>query len=127
MLLQSFITDQKEWLEKSSHLSFADGRNQVWQLPELTTSHDTISEENGTQDRDLLSLCLWQSYFPDYNKHPRMCYWTKLEIKTPKAWKPFNCYWSISGSAWRPSQGGKYPFTQDERIANNSGWEESHS
>lgn len=73
--------------------------SQSWQL-----LHDTISEENGTQDRDLLSLCFWQSYFPECNKHPRIYYWTELEIKTPKAWKPFNCYSSISESAWSPSQ-----------------------
>lgn len=85
---------------------------QSWQL-----LHDTISEENGTQGRDLLSVCIWQSHFPEYNNHPRICSWTKLEIKTPKAWKPFNCYSSISGCAWRPSERGKSPYAQEEGIA----------
>lgn len=52
---------------------------QSWQL-----LHDTISEANGTQGRDLQSLCIWQSHFPEYNNHLRIRSWTKLEIKTPR-------------------------------------------
>lgn len=89
---------------------------QSWQL-----LHDTISDENGTQGRDLLSLCFWQSHFPEYYKHLRIYSWTELELETPNAWKPFNCCSSISGSAWRPSQGGKFPYAPEEWIANNSG------
>lgn len=80
--------------------------------------HYIISEENGQQGRagDFYPFA-FDSHFPEYDKHPRVC----SEIKTPKAWKPFNCDSSVSGSACRPSQGGKFPFAQEEGVASNRG------